>query len=267
MVVRPPPPRDQSGEDVRERDPRHQGALDLGIGLVVARRAPARRRSRRRRRPRRRSAASAGAPGRPHRCRSPARCPRPSWPSRSSRGEHTGRAGSHGERSGSSVRTTSVEGAEVRPRAAISGRVEPRRQEVGLGVVEQEQPEAGRDDAAEEGRRPQGRQGGCQELLSSIRNREAPRPAGTSLTGMDISTEPRSRAQRRRDTEHRLTHDVDRLGGQRLGGRCAVPGAAVLRLGRRGAAAGHADGQPDRPEPRRHPDRPARRWATPATCR
>jgi hypothetical protein len=26
---------------------------------------------------------------------------------------------------------------------------------------------------------------------------------------MDVSTEPRSRAQRRRDTEHRLSHDID----------------------------------------------------------
>src|SRR5205814_1619967 len=36
------------------------------------------------------------------------------------------------------------------------------------------------------------------------------------------------------------------LGGQCLGGRCAISGAAVLRLGRRGAAGGHAGGQPDR---------------------
>ena len=43
------------------------------------------------------------------------------------------------------------------------------------------------------------------------------------------------------------------MGGQCLGGWCAVPGAAVLRLGRRGAADGHADGQPDRQEPGRHP--------------
>jgi hypothetical protein len=45
------------------------------------------------------------------------------------------------------------------------------------------------------------------------------------------------------------------LGGQCLGGRRAVSGAAVLRLGRRGAAGGHADGQPDRQEPGCHPGR------------
>ncbi len=44
-----------------------------------------------------------------------------------------------------------------------------------------------------------------------------------------MSADPRSRAQRRRDTEHRLTHDKDVWVGQYLGGRCTVPGAAVLR--------------------------------------
>jgi hypothetical protein len=61
---------------------------------------------------------------------------------------------------------------------------------------------------------------------------------------------PRSASSRHRAPAHPRRRS---LGGQRLGGRCAVPGAAVLRLGRRGAAGGHADGQPDRQEPRRHP--------------
>jgi hypothetical protein len=39
-----------------------------------------------------------------------------------------------------------------------------------------------------------------------------------------MSADPRSRAQRRRDTEHRLTHDID-VWVPVLGGRCAVSGA------------------------------------------
>jgi hypothetical protein len=44
--------------------------------------------------------------------------------------------------------------------------LEPRRQEVRLGILEQEQLEPGRHLAAEEGRRPQGRQGGGEEVIA-----------------------------------------------------------------------------------------------------
>ena len=68
-----------------------------------------------------------------------------------------------------------------------------------------------------------------------------------------MSDAPRSGVQRRRDTEQRLADDIDLWVASASADGVAVPGAAVLRLGRRGAAAGHADGQPDRPEPGRHP--------------
>jgi putative flippase GtrA len=55
------------------------------------------------------------------------------------------------------------------------------------------------------------------------------------------------------------------LGGQRLAGRCAVPGAVVVRLGRRGAAPGHAREEPHRPEIWPPPERSGWRWGTPAT--
>ena len=72
-----------------------------------------------------------------------------------------------------------------------------------------------------------------------------------------MSAGPRSRAQRRRDTEHRLTDDVDVWVAERLGGRRAVSGPAVVRLGRRGAAAW----------PRRPRARPAGTWPRPGTVR
>src|SRR5918997_2334263 len=77
-----------------------------------------------------------------------------------------------------------------------------------------------------------------------------------------MSAYPPLRAQRRRDTKHRLTHDID-VWVASASADGAVSGAAVLRLGRRGAAGGHADGQPDRQEPGCHPNRSAGAWAHP----
>src|SRR6266511_4636831 len=66
-----------------------------------------------------------------------------------------------------------------------------------------------------------------------------------------MSAAPAPAAQHRRDTEHRLTHDKGGLGGQCPGGRCVAPGAAVLRLGQRGAAA--VDRHHQRPQPAEPP--------------
>ena len=60
-----------------------------------------------------------------------------------------------------------------------------------------------------------------------------------------MSADPRSRPERRRDTEHRLTHDIDVWVASASADGAPVSGTAVLRLGRRGAAGGHADGQPE----------------------
>src|SRR5437762_6630389 len=57
-----------------------------------------------------------------------------------------------------------VEGAS-REDLELAGELQPRRQEVGLVVVE-EQLEAGRDHRAEEDRGPQGRQGCSEEVLN-----------------------------------------------------------------------------------------------------
>src|SRR4051812_17299728 len=71
------------------------------------------------------------------------------------------------------VRGPEEEGHEQEPRSGdreLRGRVEPRRQEVGQLVVEHEEHlEARRDDGAEEGGRPQGRQGHGEEVLASVR--------------------------------------------------------------------------------------------------
>jgi len=51
-----------------------------------------------------------------------------------------------------------------------------------------------------------------------------------------MSADPRSRAQRRRDTEHRLTHDKDVWVASASADGASYLGTAVLRLGRRSAA-------------------------------
>ena len=57
-----------------------------------------------------------------------------------------------------------VEGARRADRQ-LTGGVEPRRQEVRLGLELPLELESGRNDGPEEGRRPQGRQGGGEEAL------------------------------------------------------------------------------------------------------
>ena len=47
-----------------------------------------------------------------------------------------------------------------------------------------------------------------------------------------MTAEPRPRAERRRDTEHRLTNDIDVWVASASADGSAVPGAAVVRLGR-----------------------------------
>jgi hypothetical protein len=72
-----------------------------------------------------------------------------------------------------------------------------------------------------------------------------------------MSADPRSRAQRRRDTEHRLTHDIDVwvASASADGAPYLVP--LSFDWDGEAAADGHADRQPDRQEPGRHPGRSA----------
>ena len=71
-----------------------------------------------------------------------------------------------------------------------------------------------------------------------------------------MSADPRSRPQRRRDTEHRLTHDIDvRVASASADG---APYLVPLSFDSDGEALLVAtDGQPDRQEPGCHPGRSA----------
>jgi hypothetical protein len=78
------------------------------------------------------------------------------------------------------IRSLAQEGHEQEPSGCdlqLRRLREPRREEVGkLELIDQEQSNAGRDDAAEEGRRPQGRQGCIQVLTKSGRRFRRSRP-------------------------------------------------------------------------------------------
>src|SRR5579862_8689877 len=94
-----------------------------------------------------------------------------------------------------------VEGARGEDRE-LAGRLESRRQEVGLLVVLPEQLEPGRDDRAEESRRPQGRSRHCPQELTCHKTEK--RTGGGSQSDGDSATYLSAAALTHRPTTERV---------------------------------------------------------------